>query len=106
MVITRTGFNYNSSERRTPVTVGTDNVSYMVTSAFTEVFCEGTVGVNLPVLRYSRTTGRVGRNSRIRISFGSNMVASIAANGDCGTRPFPSFVRGVVTGNNLLGSVN
>lgn len=105
VVITRGGFNYNSSHRRTPVTVGTDNVSYMVTSAFTEVFCHGSVGVNLPVLRYSRTTGSVGRNSAISMGFSANIVAGRAANGACRTRPFPRFVRGVVGGNNLVGSV-
>lgn len=105
VVITNMGFNYNSSERRTPLTVGTTNISYMVTGGFTEVFCEGTLGVNLPVLRYPRTNSRVRRNSRISMSFSDNMVASGAANGDCQTRPFPPFVRSVVGGNKLLSSL-
>ncbi len=100
-VITKAGFKYKSSERRTPVTLGNTKMSTMVTRSFTEVFCEGTAGIKVPLLRTPKVDGLVRSKRRVRMSVRGTAVGSrgkraVAFGG------LPPFVLRVLRRNNLV----
>lgn len=103
VVITKGGFKYKSSERRTPRVVGTLKVRYIVTGSFTEVFFHGSVGGNLLLVRRPSLCSSVGRNSAVSIIVGRRMSCG---NGRCPVTSLPGGLVDVVRTNKLMGTVH
>lgn len=101
--MTKGGFNYNSSERRTPRVVGTVNIRYIVTGSFTEVFFHGSVGGKLLLVRRPSLCSSVGRNSRVAMIVGRRISCG---NGRCPVTSLPRGLVDVVRTNNLMGTVH
>lgn len=75
----------------------------IVTGSFTEVFCEGTVGVKLPIVIYGRLPSRIGANSAVRLHVSSK--ATRTGKGACSYAGLPRCVRGVLGRNKLVTSL-
>lgn len=102
-IMNKRGFKYNSSERRTPNILGTLKMRTIMTGSFTQVFCEGSVGVNLPMVIYGSLPSRMGAKSGVILRVSRKAIRT--GKGACSYAGLPRCVRGVLGRNNLVTSL-
>lgn len=105
IIVAAKNFGCGSSREHAPIAIKAAGISIVIADSFARIFYRNAINIGLPILECPECIAAIKEGDEIEVELESGRIRNLASGQEFQARPFPPFMRDLITRGGLINYV-